>query len=240
MNECCDLLKRHRISLRLDWANIANLSAKRLSAISGREIEPSADRYEYYYWGFRLDKTPLTKDEIDLLFDTVGADENDRDANDFGDYPIVEINKSLAEKTIKPLLPFLLSESLADDEGVWLFGPPYPAPFDPALESSEVNEDDVGIARCSKCATMITCDGDGQMPDVCPGCNRKLGYCAYRPNKCKCGNDKFYAHQVCHHDITTDGNGHYIEDRGVYHSKTPFGPFVCTTCGESYDELPSR
>jgi hypothetical protein len=58
-------------------------------------------------------------------------------------------------------------------------------------------------------------------------------------SKCKCGNDSFYAHQICPHDIETDGNGSYIEDRGIYHSGASFGPFVCTACGVSYDELPA-
>ena len=56
--------------------------------------------------------------------------------------------------------------------------------------------------------------------------------------KCKCGNDRFIAHQVCHHDVITDGDGEFSADKGVYYGGRPFGPFTCTVCGAEYEELP--
>jgi ribosomal protein L37AE/L43A len=117
--------------------------------------------------------------------------------------------------------------------------------IDISLSSSQVYEDGEGLTRCSMCTAVIVCDEGGDMPTVCPECTRKLDYSAYKPKttanparSCKCGNNRFYAHQVNHHDIVTSGNGHYIEDRGVYYSKAPFGPFTCTECSASYEELP--
>lgn len=239
MSNCHDL-HQHRISLHIDWGDLAKLGTERLSAIIGREIAAAAERSEYYHWGFEIGDTPLTKAEMSLLFDTVGASEDDRDRNDFGDYPIAELNRGLSEKVIKPLFPFILCHSLADDDGVWFFGPTYPQSFNPASETSEVIKDGVGIARCVRCATMVVCNDCSDMPATCPGCSRKLDYSAYKTpsNKCRCGNNRFNAHQVSHHDIVTNGYGDFIEDRGAYYGNTPFGPFTCTKCGESYDELP--
>ena len=61
--------------------------------------------------------------------------------------------------------------------------------------------------------------------------------------KCKCGNDKFTAHQVLHVDVIVDGNNNFLEnpnnniEENVYHANDPFGPYRCTKCGEKYDEL---
>lgn len=230
-----------RTALRLEWDALAQLGAKRLSAILGRTIETTSDRFDFYNWGFGVDDSPLTEEDMTLLFDTVGADDIERGCNDFGEFPVSEINQGLAEKIVKPYFPFLLRESLADEDGVWFFGPAYSFPFDLSAESAETFEDEAGATRCSKCSTMIVCADGGDMPGICPGCTRKLVYSAYssfvKQSECKC-NGKFYAHQVGHHDIITDGSGNYLEDRGVYQGNAPFGPFVCTDCGASYEELP--
>ena len=56
--------------------------------------------------------------------------------------------------------------------------------------------------------------------------------------KCpKCGNDQtFTAHQVSRHDIIIDSNGHFLEDKGIYDSETPYGPFSCTECDHEFDQ----
>lgn len=55
--------------------------------------------------------------------------------------------------------------------------------------------------------------------------------------KCKCGSNRFTAHQICHHDVIVDGDGQYTEDVLVYHGGKPFGPFTCFICGSVYEEL---
>ncbi len=57
--------------------------------------------------------------------------------------------------------------------------------------------------------------------------------------KCKCGNDKFAAHQQSYHDVIVNASGTFVEDKGIYESNTPYGPFTCTGCGAQHDELES-
>lgn len=56
--------------------------------------------------------------------------------------------------------------------------------------------------------------------------------------KCKCGSDRFMAHQICRHDVVVNDHGVWLEDRGIYDSEKPYGPFTCMDCGQEYDELP--
>lgn len=55
--------------------------------------------------------------------------------------------------------------------------------------------------------------------------------------KCACGNNRFYAHQVCHHDIIVNEYGIFEESKEIYYSGCPFGPFTCTECGAEYEEM---
>lgn len=59
--------------------------------------------------------------------------------------------------------------------------------------------------------------------------------------KCKiCGNEEFYAHQEVRMDVICNGNGDFldtVEGQPIYDSETPYGPFECTRCGASYEEL---
>lgn len=69
--------------------------------------------------------------------------------------------------------------------------------------------------------------------------------------KCKCGNEEFYAHQLCRLTVIVDGNKHFLSnpvrmnpDTGVleeywdiYDAETPYGPYECTACGREYDEI---
>ena len=40
--------------------------------------------------------------------------------------------------------------------------------------------DDLGVARCGECGAELLCSGTGDMPDVCPGCGRRLEYDFFR------------------------------------------------------------
>jgi len=113
-----------RMSVHLEKHRLQDTACRYLSDLAGREITAYYDRRDYYHWGFNIADTPLSKEEIEKLFLTAGADDFDRDSNDFGDYPIMEINQGLAEKMLAGELPFTMFSSHADDEGVWFFGPP--------------------------------------------------------------------------------------------------------------------
>ena len=39
-----------------------------------------------------------------------------------------------------------------------------------------VYADDLGVARCGECGAELLCSGSGDMPDVRPGCGRRLEY----------------------------------------------------------------
>lgn len=47
---------------------------------------------------------------------------------------------------------------------------------------STVYEDDFCVARCGECNEELLCDGNGNMPDVCPKCGAKLDYSFYNPS----------------------------------------------------------
>ena len=55
--------------------------------------------------------------------------------------------------------------------------------------------------------------------------------------KCECGNNKFYAHQRCYHDVIVDGNNFFEEDVSISVAETPYGTYTCTECGKQYEEL---
>jgi len=113
-----------QLSVHLDKHRLEDIACKYLSDLTGREITAFYDRREYYHWGLNIADTPLSNEELEKLFNAVGADDFDRDSNDFGEYPIMEINQGLAEKIMSDELPFVMSSSHADNEGVWFFGPP--------------------------------------------------------------------------------------------------------------------
>lgn len=61
--------------------------------------------------------------------------------------------------------------------------------------------------------------------------------------ECKCGHNRFYAHQLCRVDVIVDEDGNWESNTGkdntivVYDAENPYGPFTCTKCGEEYEEI---
>lgn len=62
--------------------------------------------------------------------------------------------------------------------------------------------------------------------------------------KCvRCGNDRFFADQVCYHEVITDEHGNFEENYtgthadGIYDAESPHGPFQCTKCKAFYEKL---
>lgn len=60
--------------------------------------------------------------------------------------------------------------------------------------------------------------------------------------RCKCGNDKFYAHQQVYLEVIVDGSGVFHSNHedvaaAIYDSERPYGPYICTQCEAEYVEL---
>ena len=60
--------------------------------------------------------------------------------------------------------------------------------------------------------------------------------------RCKCGNDKFYAHQLVYLEVIVDENGEFhsnLEDiaAAIYDSDRPYGQYTCTKCNAGYNSL---
>lgn len=60
--------------------------------------------------------------------------------------------------------------------------------------------------------------------------------------RCKCGNDKFYAHQRVYLEVIVDESGEFhsnLEDiaAAIYDSDRPYGQYTCTKCNAEYDSL---
>lgn len=56
--------------------------------------------------------------------------------------------------------------------------------------------------------------------------------------RCKCGNDKFIGHQLVRMDVLVDADNHFLAQKEIYDSETPYGPFSCTVCGAEYENIP--
>ena len=59
--------------------------------------------------------------------------------------------------------------------------------------------------------------------------------------RCKCGCEKFFAHQRVYLDVYVDstlqfaGNPNNNIENNIYEAEDPYGPFVCVRCGAEYD-----
>lgn len=53
-----------------------------------------------------------------------------------------------------------------------------------------------------------------------------------------CGSVEFMAHQLCRHDVVVTFAGNepvFSEDKGIYDSEEPYGPYTCIHCGYEFD-----
>jgi hypothetical protein len=91
-----------------------------LTDILGRSVEAYAKREDYYYWNISFAE-PISEDELDALCKFVQAIEEDTDI--YGDnLPINELTESLSNKLMGKLMPFELTGTRADDDGIWFMG----------------------------------------------------------------------------------------------------------------------
>lgn len=122
MNNNGSCLKLHQ-AIHIGWDDLEAIAFNLLNELVGREIAVSAEREDFCHWNLNIDKTPLSKKEIQELFLAAGADDYDRESNDFGEYPVTAINQGLATKILARELPFIAASSHAVENGVWFFGP---------------------------------------------------------------------------------------------------------------------
>lgn len=57
-----------------------------------------------------------------------------------------------------------------------------------------------------------------------------------------CGNNHFFAHQVCRMDVIVDSDGQFESnlnnaEQSIYDSEPPYGHFVCTKCGAEFEDV---
>ena len=55
--------------------------------------------------------------------------------------------------------------------------------------------------------------------------------------KCLCGNAKFFAYQICYHDILVDGENDFLKNVKLTDVERPCGPYRCMQCNTEYENL---
>lgn len=69
------------------------------------------------------------------------------------------------------------------------------------------------------------------------------GFQLKRVSACRCGCDRFYAHQACRLSVVVNSDNFFVENVGgnaeaaIYDVKDPYGPYQCVECGAEYDSL---
>lgn len=111
-----------RPALHMEWDELGEHASELLSALLGRPIYVEVIRGDYYYWHLDITNTPVSEEEMELLFLAADADDRDQEIDDFDKYPITELSQELSRKLISRTLPFLAWTSFADDEGIWFVG----------------------------------------------------------------------------------------------------------------------
>lgn len=107
----------------ISWDELGPLCASLLSGYLKRPILVGTVGDDYNdSWSLDISENPLTKQELASLLDALDADDYDWDANDFGEYPIMELSQALGQKLARLVLLFAVDESHAVDGGVWFTG----------------------------------------------------------------------------------------------------------------------
>ena len=105
------------------WEGLSNLCSALLTGYFKRPVFVEATGEEHSDgWSLKLGDTPLSLEELTALMDVLHADDYDREANDFGEYPIQELSQSLGRRLVAATLPFTVEASHAADDGVWFTG----------------------------------------------------------------------------------------------------------------------
>lgn len=111
-----------RPALHIEWGELDEHASNLLSTLLKRKICAAIRRDDYYYWNLDISDTPVSEEEMELLFLIADADDEDRESSTFDEYPITELCQDLSRKLISKTLPFFAWTSFADDEGIWFVG----------------------------------------------------------------------------------------------------------------------
>ena len=114
-----------RPSIYLEHTSIDDYASELLSGILGRDIYAEGKREEFYYWSIKIYNEPITKDELEKLYNILGASEYEkevqRQTNEYNEN-ITELCQRISNKLFSKIMPFNVSVSHSDDDGIWLFG----------------------------------------------------------------------------------------------------------------------
>ena len=114
-----------RPSIYLEHTSIDDYATELLSGILGRTICAEGKREEFYYWSIKFYNDPITEDELEKLYDIIEASEYDREiqsqTNEYNEN-ITELCQRISNKLFSKIMPFNVSVSHSDDDGIWLFG----------------------------------------------------------------------------------------------------------------------
>ena len=105
------------------WAQLSEMCSTLLTTFFGRSTPAQAvGETNCGSWSLKLLETALSREDLEVIFTALQADDYERDINDFGEYPVWELSQSLGQKLVSPMLPFVVEESHAADDGVWFTG----------------------------------------------------------------------------------------------------------------------
>ena len=117
-----------RPAVYLDHYQIDDDASELLSNLLGRDIRAEGKRSEFYDWSIDISNDPITKSELEILYAIIGASEYDKeiqtDTNEYHDVKsdITELCQRILNKLFSKIMPFEVSASHSDDDGVWFFG----------------------------------------------------------------------------------------------------------------------
>ena len=117
--------KQFQPAIHLGDILIDDYASALLSGIFGRKIYAEGKRTEFYYWSIKIRNEPISESELEKLYDIIGANEYDKtsQSNEIGNESyITELCQEISQKLFSKILPFEISVSFADDEGIWLIG----------------------------------------------------------------------------------------------------------------------
>lgn len=108
----------------ISWDKLSEICSEFLSNRVQRKIGAWAtcdDPYLREWYLLLCRKSRLAHEEIDCVLNSIKADDNIRDANSFGEYPVGELSSGLAIQLLNLDLNMSFEGSLPEDEGVWFF-----------------------------------------------------------------------------------------------------------------------
>jgi hypothetical protein len=144
--ESITLPRQFRPAIHLAHYDIDHYASELLSSIFGRDIRAEGERSDYYDWSIRVLDGSITEDELEKLYDIVGANGYDRTSQSYNtddDDSASGLCQGISQKLFSQIMPFEVCISLSDEEGIWLFGsesePVASKPTPQCIENAEAN-----------------------------------------------------------------------------------------------------